>query len=290
MLADVVRTANVLVPSGAAVSAALLEGAPELRLIQQWGTGLENVDVAAATRLGILVANTRTQDTGAAEAIAEWCVMMAIALGRGFPAIEAHVRVGHPWGAPPGMALFGQTAGVIGLGGIGQAVVRHLQPFGMRLVGIKRDVQPGLAERLSLDWLGTLADLPRLLQEAQLIFVCVPLTAETRDLLGEREFAMVTRGAFLINAARAAIVNRPALLDALERGELGGAAMDVFWQEPPDPADPLLRMPNVLVTPHVSGVTTMTYERVASFVADNIRRALASELPTNCVNPDVRAR
>jgi phosphoglycerate dehydrogenase-like enzyme len=154
-----VSTASVLVPSGAVVSAALLERAPELRLIQQWGTGLENVDVAAATRLGIPVANTRTQDTGAAEAIAEWCVMMAIALGRGFPGIQAQVHVGHPWGAPPGMALFGQTAGVIGLGGIGQAVMRHLRPFGMRLVAIKRNVEPGLAESLGLDWVGTMADL-----------------------------------------------------------------------------------------------------------------------------------
>jgi phosphoglycerate dehydrogenase-like enzyme len=75
----------------------------------------------------------------------------------------------------------------------------------------------------------------------------------------------------------------------LQRGRLGGAALDVFWHEPPDPDDPLLQMPNVLVTPHVSGVTTMTYERVASFVADNIRRVLAGQLPVNCVNPDVRA-
>jgi phosphoglycerate dehydrogenase-like enzyme len=289
-LEQAVATATALVPSGATVSGELLAHAPSLRLIQQWGTGLENVDIAAATRHGIPVANTHTQDTGAAEAIAEWCVMVAIALGRGFSGVQAQVRAGQPWGAPPGLALFGQTAGIIGLGGIGQAVARHLQPFGMRLVAIKRHREPGLAERLGLEWLGTLEDLPRLLQEARFVFLCVPLNAETRDLLGAREFDMVSPGTFLINAARGAIVDRLALVDALQQGRLGGAALDVFWREPPDPEDPLLHMPNVLVSPHVSGVTTMTYERVAGFVANNIRRVLAGQLPLNCANPEVRAR
>jgi phosphoglycerate dehydrogenase-like enzyme len=285
-----VAEATALVPSGARISADLLAHAPRLQLVHQWGTGLENVDIPAATRLGIAVANTLTQDSGAAEAIAEWCVMMAIALCRDFPAVQANVRAGQPWGGPPGLTLFGQTAGIVGLGGIGQAVARHLRPFGMRLIGVKRTVPAGLAEELGLAWLGPMSELPTLLEQARLLFVCVPLNAETRDLLGERQLGLLPPGAFLINPARGPIVNRAALLQALEGGRLAGAALDVFWGEPPDPAEPLIHLPNVLVTPHVSGVTHLTYQNVARFVADNIRRVESGQYPLNCVNREVQLR
>ena len=285
-----VADATALVPSGARISAELLAHAPKLQLVHQWGTGLENVDIPAATRLGIAVANTLTQDSGAAEAIAEWCVMVAIALCRDFPAIQAQVRAGTPWGGPPGLTLYGQTAGIVGLGGIGQAVARHLRPFGMRLIGVKRTVTAGLAEELGMDWIGPMRELTALLEQSNVLFVCVPLNGETRDLLGEREFGLLPPRALVVNPARGPIVNRTALQRALESGHLAGAALDVFWGEPPDPAEPLIHMPNVLVTPHVSGVTRMTYQNVARFVADNIRRVEAGELPLNCVNREVTLR
>ncbi|HJU10207.1 MAG TPA: NAD(P)-dependent oxidoreductase, partial [Candidatus Binataceae bacterium] len=166
--------ADVLIPAMARVDGAMMDKVRGLRLIHQWGAGLEGVDIAAATARRILVANVPSAG-GNADSVAEWCVMAAIALGRRLPSAIEIIQQGAGWGAPIGRGLAGRTAGIIGLGGIGQALALRLRPFGMRIIAIKQRADPTLASALGLEWAGGLERLPELLRLSDYLFLCVPL-------------------------------------------------------------------------------------------------------------------
>ena len=276
--------AEVLIPAMARIDGALMDRIKGLRLIQQWGAGLEGVDINAATERGIAVANVPTAGSGNAESCAEWCVMAAIAVSRRLPVAIQTIRTGSGWGSPRGRALMGRAAGIIGLGGIGQALAVRLKPFGMRLLGLQRRPDPALAERLGLDWVGGPGQLSELLRQSDYLFLCVPVTDETRELIDERALALLPEQACIINPARGGLLSQRALLDALASGRLMGAGLDVFEQEPLDPASPLLERSDILATPHIAGVTEISYKGIGERVAGNIRRLIAGEAPENCVN------
>jgi phosphoglycerate dehydrogenase-like enzyme len=278
---------DVLVPSMCKIDCEILAAAPRLRLVQQWGAGLDMVDREAATRLGIAVANVPTEGTGNAESVAEWCVMAVIAISRGLLSLNKQIAQGGPWGSPYGQALMGKTAGIVGLGGIGKALASRLKPFKMHIVGVKRNPQDFDNEEYGLDWVGGMDSLPELLKISDYVFLCLPLVKETWELIGSRELALMPRGAYLINIGRGPLVNRKALFEAIENEHLGGAALDVFWQEPVSPADSDLIRPQVLATPHIAGVTDISYYSIAAKVAENIQRVMNGQLPLNCANPDV---
>lgn len=275
---------EVLIPTMARIDGALMDRISGLRLIHQWGAGLEGVDIAAATARGIAVANVPTAGTGNAESVAEWCVMAALTLSRRLPEAERTIRDGAGWGVPMGRALLGRTAGLVGLGGIGIALAERLRPFGMRLAAVKRRPDPALAQRLGLAWSGGLEELPALLAQSDVLFLCLPLTEVTRELIDERALALLPPGAILVNPARGGLVNDAALLRALDEGRLAGAALDVFHQEPLDPRSPLLSRPTVLATPHVAGVTDASYRGISRALAANARRAPEGGPYQNCVN------
>jgi phosphoglycerate dehydrogenase-like enzyme len=264
--------ASVLIPAMARIDGPMMDRIAGLRLIQQWGAGLEGVDKAAAAARGIAVANVPSAGTGNADSVAEWCVMAAIALGRRLPELGQNMRLGGAWGGPIGRGLRGRTAGILGLGGIGQALAARLKPFGMRLVGVTRHADPALAERLGLEWLGGEGDLKLLLERSEYLFLCLPLSAATRNLIGAREIAAMPAGSFLINPARGGLIAEEALVNALGSGHLAGAALDVFDQEPLDACSRLLTTPGLLVTPHIAGVTDISYADIARRVAENISR------------------
>src|SRR5262249_35986109 len=159
-------TADVLIPAMSRIDDELMDRIEGLRLIQQWGAGLEGVDIEAASRRQIAVANVPSAGTGNAESVAEWCVMAAIAVSRRLPVAQELIRGGKGWGGPMGRALLGRTAGIIGLGGIGQALAQRLGPFGMRLIGIKRDPAADLARRLAMEWIGGPDRLEDLLRQS----------------------------------------------------------------------------------------------------------------------------
>ena len=276
--------AEVLIPAMARIDGALMDRIKGLRLIQQWGAGLEGVDIDAATERRIAVANVPTAGSGNAESCAEWCVMAAIAVSRRLPVAIQTIHAGSAWGSPRGRALMGRTAGIIGLGGIGQALAVRLKPFGMRLLGLQRRPDPALAERLGLDWVGGPSELPELLRQSDYLFLCAPLTDETRSLIDERALALLPDQACIINPARGGLLSQTALLDALAAGRLMGAGLDVFEQEPLDPASPLLERSDILATPHIAGVTEISYKGIGERVAGNIRRLIAGEGLQNCVN------
>lgn len=282
------RDATVLIPVMSRISGTMMDRIVGLRLIQQWGAGLEGVDIDAATARNISVANVATAGTGNAESVAEWCVMAAVAAGRRLPHLQRVIRDGSRWGGPIGRALWGKTAGVVGLGGVGQALVQRLTPFGMDVVAVTRRPDPQAATRLGLAWLGNFTELPALLARSDYLFLCLPLTEQTRGLIDAHALALLPDQACVINAGRGGLLDHNALLDALADGRLAGAGLDVFDQEPLDPRAPLLTrpdIPDIIATPHIAGVTDAAYAGVATRVADNIRRLLTGEDLHDCVNP-----
>jgi phosphoglycerate dehydrogenase-like enzyme len=278
--------ADVLVPAMSRVDGALMDRVRGLRLIQQWGVGLEGVDVAAATARGLPVARASSAGSGNAESVAEWCVMAAIALSRRLAQAEREIRGGGGWGAPMGKALLGRSAGIVGMGGVGEALATRLRPFGMRMAGIARRAHPELAERLGMDWIGPLDRLPDLLRGSDYLFLCLPLTEGTRRLIDAAALALLPEGACLVNVGRGGLVDHAALLAALDSGRLLGVGLDVFDQEPLDPTSPLLTRPNIIATPHVAGVTDASYRGIAERVTANIRRLTNGERLEDCVNWD----
>lgn len=273
---------DAAIPTMSRFDGALIETADRLQLIQQAGAGLEGVDIAAATARGIHVANVPTTASNAAGVVSEIGVYMMIGLSRDVRGM-ADSLAGRRLGMPLGRALFGKTVGVVGLGGIGMALIDRLRPFGMRLVGIRRTPDPAAAADLGLDWVGGPDDLPRLLAESDYVVLALPATGDSMGLMSAETFALMKPGSFLINLGRGGLVDRAALFEALRSGRLAGAGLDVFWEEPPDPDDPVFAF-NVMATPHIAGATDVTTTGIADRVADNIHRLARGEAPLFLAN------
>jgi phosphoglycerate dehydrogenase-like enzyme len=282
-------SADVLIPVMSQIDAALMDRVSGLRLIQQWGVGLEGVDILAASARRIAVARVSSAGSGNAESVAEWCVMAAIAVSRHLPIAEQTIRAGKTWGAPTGRSLLGRSAGIVGVGGIGTALAMRLRPFGMRVLGIDQRSDPALAERLGIEWISALDRLPDLLRQSDYLFLCLPLTDQTRGLIDEAALALLPPQACVVNAGRGGLMDQAALLSALGAGRLLGAGLDVFEEEPLDPACALLARSDVVATPHIAGVTDASYRGIAQGVAANVRRLLAGERLHDCVNWDAVA-
>jgi phosphoglycerate dehydrogenase-like enzyme len=261
---------EVLIPTMCPVTRELLAGAQHLRLIQQCGAGLEGVDLAAARELNIWVANVPTDISGNADSVAELGICLMIALARDMRGM-ARSLAERKMGEPLGRALSGRTVGLVGLGGIGRALAVRLKAFNVSILAIKRHDPAGAREELGLDWVGSPSDLHELLHRSDFVVLCLPLTAASRHLMDRLAFASMKPGAFLTNLARGGLVERGALEEALASGKIAGAGLDVFWEEPPDPDDPIFRY-NVLATPHIAGSTDVSMRGIVQVVADNLRR------------------
>jgi phosphoglycerate dehydrogenase-like enzyme len=261
---------DVLIPTMSTVNREHLTGSDHLQLIQQCGAGLEGVDLQAAAEMNIRVANVPTDISGNADSVAELGIYMMIGLSRDFRRMALSLT-GRQTGVPQGRALSGKTVGIIGLGGIGRALARRLKAFDVHLIGIKRhDPQKAKAE-LGLEWVGTTEDMKELLGRSDYVVLCLPLTPESRNMMGRHTFDMMKGDSFLINLSRGGLVDRGALENALAAEKIGGAGLDVFWEEPPDPDDPIFKY-NVLATPHIAGATDVSIRGIVKAVAENIRR------------------
>lgn len=267
---DSLKGFDVLIPTMSRVSREVLETNDRLRLIQQAGAGLEGVDLAAARDLGIYTANVPAGLSGNADSVAELGIYMLIGLSRDIPGMAKSMS-SRQMGLPSGRALSGKTVGLVGLGSIGEALVRRLKSFKVRLLAVKRSNTAKAKEDLGLDWVGGREDLPELLSRSDYVILCLPMTSETKLLMNRETFSYMKRGAFLINLARGGLVDRDALEDSLASGRLAGAGLDVFWEEPPDPNDPIFSY-NVLATPHIGGGTDVSVQGIVKAVAENLRR------------------
>ena len=283
---EAVRGADVVMIGGFRVDATMIGVMDRARAICGFGHGFEAVDVDAATRAGILVTN-------AAHIchleVANHAAALILALNRKLVQYDRAMRQG-VWDRPAGRPitpLDGETAGLVGLGAIGQALARRLQPFGLRVIAYDPHVEEHVPRELGVRMVG---DLHALLGESDWVSVQVPLNSETRHLLGERELRAMKRTAYLVNCCRGGVVDEAALTRALEQGRIAGAGLDVFEQEPTDPANPLLRLENVVATPHAAGESTESAALSARVASRQAAAVLRGEWPDRVVNPAVYGR
>jgi D-3-phosphoglycerate dehydrogenase len=247
----------------------VLASCPSLRMISIWGSGTDNVDLASCTRLRVAVANTPGVN---AHAVAEHTMALMLAVARRIPAVDLAVRAGD-WPRGLGVSLEGKTLGVIGLGAIGRRVVHLAKAFGMRALASTFGADDGRAAAVGAEP----AVIERLLRESEVVSIHLRLSDDTRGYLGRDRLALMKPTAFFVNTARGALVDRDALLDALMNGRLAGAGLDVFHEEPIAPGDPLLSLPNVVLTPHNAGMTREVIDAGLLMAAENIRRFIAAD-------------
>jgi phosphoglycerate dehydrogenase-like enzyme len=274
---------DVLIPTMCRVTREMLETGDRLRLIQQCGSGLEGVDIPAARDRSIWVANVPTDMSGNADSVAELGIYMLIGLSRDVRGMARSLR-NRKIGEPRGQALSGKTIGLVGLGGIGRALVRRLKPFDVRLIAVKSSNPEKAMREYGLEWIGGPEDLPELLGRSDYVILCLPVTTETKHLMNRATFLHAKRGAFVINLARGGLIDRGALQEALAAGRIAGAGLDVFWEEPPDPDDPIFSY-NVLATPHIGGSTDVSMRGIVKVVAENIQRVENNLKPLHLKNP-----
>lgn len=271
--AGTLRSADVAMPVTAPITDALLEGS-SVRFVQQFGTGVDTIDLAACRRRGIPVANVPSAASANADSVAELAVTMTLSLVRHLDDLRAAARTGTP--PTPVPMIAGREMLLVGLGGIGAAVAIRLAPFGVRLRGVRAHPQRGGPAGVD-DVRGPEA-LDDLLALADVVICCAPPSGDDA-LFTTARFAAMKRGAMFVNVSRGSLVDEAALLAALEDGTIAGAGLDVIVHEPPDPNDPLVSHPRVIVTPHVGGGTLQSLRSITEAAASNIARFERGEEP-----------
>ena len=263
------RDAEVLLHILRPVTGEVLAGAPRLRLVQKIGVGVDTIDLEAARRRGVAVANMPGTNT---QAVAEAALMLMLAALRNLPGLDRECRVGNGW-TPEQEAqerrntlgeLCGRTVGLVGAGAVASRLVGPLEGLGARVIYADRRERPNLGiERHDLD---------DLLETSDVVSLHLPLTPETEGLIDQKALARMKPAAVLINTARGGLVEETALVEALTSGRLSAAGLDVLAEEPPPPDHPLLSLDNVVLTPHVAWLTQETLSRSFDVALENIRR------------------
>lgn len=266
------------VRSATKVTARLLEKAARLKVVGRAGVGVDNVDLDAATRRGVVVMNT---PGGSSVTVAELALAMILALARHLPAATASLKAGR-WEKKrfQGHELAGKTLGVVGIGNIGSVLVDRALAMKMRVIAYDPFISAEAAGKLGV----TLVDLDTVWREADVVSLHVPLTEQTRNLVDAGVLARMKPGALLVNCARGGIVDERALAEALASGHLGGAALDVFDQEPPPADHPLLKLDGFVATPHIGAATEEAQSAVAVAVAEQLAAYLLHGVVKNAVN------
>ena len=282
-LRDALPTAQGLLGASLRLDAALLDLAPKLEAVASVSVGVDNYDIDYLSARGILLSNTpdvlteTTADTGFA---------LILATARRVVELADMVRAGQ-WNKNIGPSHFGsdvhgKTLGIIGMGRIGEALAQRGHfGFGMPVIYHSHSPKPAVEQRFGAQY----RSLDDLLQQADFVCLTLPLTAETEKLIGAREFALMGQGTIFIKISRGKVVDEAALVDALQQRSIRAAGLDVFEKEPLDPGSPLLRLNNVVATPHIGSATHETREAMARCAVDNLLAALAGKRPPNLVNP-----
>lgn len=267
----------IIVRSPTRVTAAVIEAGQRLRFIGRAGVGVDNIDVGAATKRGIVVINSPRSNT---ISTAELTMALILAVAREIPRAHAMVTAGR-WEreAFRGVELAGKTLGVVGLGRVGREVAVRGRAFGMRVVACDPYVDAAAAQTIGSE----LMTLTEVIRESDWLSMHVPLGMETQGLIGAREIAAMKNGVVIVNCSRGGVVDEHALVAALDAGKVRAVAMDVFEQEPPGD-HPLLRHPRSVFTPHLGAVTIDAQRRVATDVAESIGLALARGEIRDAVN------
>jgi D-3-phosphoglycerate dehydrogenase len=267
----------LIIRSATKATAELLEKAPRLRVIGRAGVGVDNIDLDEATRRGVLVMST---PGGNAISVAEHTFALMLAMARQVSRLDKSMHEGK-WekGSAAGTEVRGKTLGLIGLGRIGSEVAVRAEAFDMRVIGYDPYISEAAAKEMQVE----LVPLEKLLAESDFISLHTAVSPATQNLINAKTLAQMKKGAWLINAARGELINEADLAEALKSGHLGGAALDVFVEEPTKNLA-LVALPNVLATPHIAGSTTEAQEEVGTQVAVQVRDYLADGVIRNAVN------
>ena len=274
----------IMARTPARVSAEVIAAAPRLRVVSTSGFGTDNIDIPAATAAGVLVVN----NPGSAEnSVAEHAVALVLGLAKKLTWSDAAVRANRPWDFRAGfdaIELKGRTLGVVGFGRIGREVARKLhEGFGMTVLAFDPMIDAGSVAA----WAETAPTLDDLLGRSDVVSIHCALTPQTRHLFNQASLALMRPGAFLINTSRGPVVDERALAAALRDGRVGGAGIDVYESEPPAADNPLLGVPNTILTAHTAGLTVESTRQLALSAAAQVLAVLDGARPANLVNVEV---
>ena len=268
----------------ASISSEVMAAAPRLKVIGKHGVGTDNIDIPAATERKIAVCNTPEANS---EGVAELVLTLMMALSRRLFEADAFVRAGRWSGKDSlmGSELIGKTLAIVGTGRIGTRLAQICKTtFDMTILAYDPYVSAGDMSARGITKVDTIDEM---LPKADFVSVHTPLTPATRHSMSTKQFDLMKKSAFLISAARGPVVDEAALIEALQQGKIAGAGLDVFEQEPPSPDNPLLKMNNVILLPHMGGASYESMERMATHAAAGIMAVLRGERPKYLLNPAV---
>jgi len=281
------RDADALLVIFAKMTRRVLESLPKLQAIVRYGIGYDTIDVDAATDNSVIVVNIPDFCLGE---VSTHAIALILACGMKLCPMSNDMKQGRWTEAQVSRANVGapyeQALGLVGCGKIGRMTARKAQPFGFRILGYDPYVDKSLAAESGI----TLVSLPELLKESDFVSLHCFLNKETYHIIGEKEFGQMKPTAYLINTARGSVVDEAALIKALQEKQIAGAGLDVFEQEPIDPNNPLLKVDNVVVTPHCSSHSTASIKRLKESVGQEAARVLGGRWPKNWVNKAVKPK
>ena len=279
-LMELIGEADGLITRGSIrITREMMERSPRLKAVGVHGQGCDHVDLKAAKELGKVVCNTPDALT---VTVAEMTLALTLAAFRNVVSADKAVRAGQwnrKYGDLIGLELAGKTVGIVGMGRIGTATAKRLRAFDAEVVYWSRTRKPEAEQELGVTWV----ELDELLKSCDVVSLHVPGTDETQHLIGERELGLMKQGVILVNMARGMVVDEDALIRALRSGKIRAAALDVFEKEPISPENPLMKMDNVILTPHLGACNLEGMQRMAVQVAEGVWKAMNGQRPDNPV-------
>lgn len=277
-LADQVADAHVLLTRSDPVTSDVIDAAPDLRLIQRPGVTVFDVDQSYAAKRGVPVCNVPANLLLEAQ-VGEHATTLMLAMVKRLPEALQVMRERNVVSQPPNRSVEGKTLGLIGVGRTALPLLNAAKALGMKVIAVKRDASEAVRAELGLEWVGTFDEIDHLLEASDIVSIHLPLNDATRGRISSDELSRLRPGAYVVNVARAAIVDYDAIREAVTSGHLAGYATDVWWSEPAQPDDDFVEHPAVLATPHVASAAIEGQERMWQLVADNIRRVIAGQAP-----------
>ncbi len=284
---EAAKDADAILVVFAQITRRVMEMLPKCKVIVRYGIGFDTIDVDAATDNGILVVNI---PDFCVEEVSNHAIALLLACARKLVLLNEGTKQGR-WAEckraqAPMVSIYGQTLGLVGCGSIGRMTARKAQCFGLKALGYDPYLDKALAKEYGI----TLVSLPELLKESDFVSVHTPLNKETWHLMGEKEFKQMKPTAYFINTSRGSVVDEPALIKALQEKWIAGAGLDVFEKEPVDPDNPLLKMNNVVVTPHCAGYSDAAIKRNRRGVGQRAASVVSGRWPKNVVNKTVKPK
>ena len=284
-----VQDTDILINSFDKIDKSFIDSCPNIKLVQQSGIGVDGIDIEYCSKKGIYVANVPMAN---AISVAEHTFLLMLYMVKNIKInlfdsqtnTSSFIRRQQD---RMGSELLGKTLLIIGLGVTGIEVAKRAKAFGMKVIAVTKHPftkTEGGDKKYFVDNLYGIDKLSEVIQRADLISIHTPLNKETENMIGSTELDLMKRSSYLINVARAQVVNKDALLKSLKDGKIAGAAFDVFWKEPADPKDELLQLDNFLLTPHIAGWTHEAIDSISDIIFINIERVLRGQLPLTLVN------